>query len=692
MKRFQSAAVVLGILLLLSTSVLGGAVSSSTHAGLPALAVVPRAENAEHVAAVGLVPASPPANPAAPHPAANPALSVDGASPSAIALSWVPAGLTGFVNYSVASSGLSAGGPWQIVGVLTTQSTTVWSTGSLAPGVGLWWQVTENGCFIVCTSSASNVVAFVQPTLASLNVTLPTGSSADFNWTNNATYGGQLGFVSYGLYERAGGGGANLVASLSTSASRSFTVTGLSGGVGYTFYLNTTDCYSGCGTGTPLLAVGSSNSVTFGVPVALSASISDVRAVVDTGQADLFSCNPSGGRSPYTFAWDFGNGTSVPGPASESQSYASAGSPTIHCSVTDAAATQATSATTITVNTAPLLNLTANATGVDVSQPLALTGTTSLGTPVFTVLWAFGDGTSSSGASVAHSFAVPGRVVITCSATDATTTTVVRTLSMTVDPRPTVAGTSSSAVAAPGTALTLTALAHNGSGTFSRFSWDFGDGNRAVGASTPHTYTGVGVFNATVIVTDSNGASNRSTVRITISAISVHVAAIPASGTTKQDFTFNASAAGGAGRPYNFTWNFGDGTKGYGALTTHTYSSAAAYQPSVVVTDRLGATNTSSLPSVSISTPPPAPPLVPYWVLAVILLLALALLGIVLVRRRRQRESAALRSAAPWAPPTDPNRTLHGQKKCPTCGASNLPIRETCENCGAALPRRSLRS
>ncbi|MCI4367673.1 MAG: PKD domain-containing protein [Thermoplasmata archaeon] len=631
-----------------------------------------------------------PAGPSAAARPAAPTLGVDGATPSAIALSWVANGGGGFVNYSVASSTVGPSGPWQVDGVLTSQSTTSWSTGSLAPGVSLWWQVTENTCVIFCGSSASNVVAVAQPALAALNFTLPSGSSANFNWTNNGTYGGLLGFVSYGLYERVSGGAPNLVASISTVATHSFTATGLSGGLGYTFYLNTTDCYSGCGTGSALLAVGSSNSVTFGVPVSLSVSVSDVRAVVDTGQSDLFSCNPSGGRAPYTFAWDFGNGTSLPGPASESQSYASSGSPTIQCVVTDAASTQATSATTVTVNPAPVLNLSANTTGVDVGQPIGLTGTVTLGTPLLSVAWAFGDGQTGSGPTLSHSYATAGHPTITCSATDATTTTVVRTLAVNVSPRLAVSGSTSSSTGAPGTALTFSAVAHNGSGSFSRYAWTFGDGSKATGASESHAFATAGGFNATILVTDSNGAANSSTVRVVISAIAVQVATTPASGTTKDSFAFSAVATGGAGGPYNVTWNFGDGTHAYGATTTHRYASAATFRATVVVADRLGATNTTSLPSLTVTTPPAAPPLVPSWGIALIAILAALLLGFFLVRRYRRQQSAALRSAAPWAPPTDPSRTLRGRKSCPTCGTSNLPIRETCENCGSDLPRRAL--
>jgi hypothetical protein len=109
-----------------------------------------------------------------------------------------------------------------------------------------------------------------------------------------------------------------------------------------------------------------------------------------------------------------------------------------------------------------------------------------------------------------------------------------------------------------------------------------------------------------------------------------------------------------------------------------------------LVTDRLGGSNRSAEAPLAVATPPPPPPLIPLWALFALLLLILLAVGLLVYREFRQRRSIALRAAAPWAPPTDPSRTLRGRKSCPTCGASNLPIRETCESCGSDLPRRTL--
>jgi hypothetical protein len=626
------------------------------------------------------------AAPSAARPAAGPTLSVAGSSPTAIGLSWTETCTVDSSGYVVSESTTTSSGPFVSVATIPSDTTVTWGTGSLTPGATAWWEVSASG--FLC-SSTSNVVENTQPTLAYLNYTLPTGSSAEFNWTNNATYGTGVAFNSYGLYEEIGGGAPSLVQSLASEGSRSYTVTGLSGGLGYTFFVNTTDCFANCGATGPSYAVTGSNAVTFGVAVALASSISVVRNVVDANQSDLFSCNPSGGVSPYTFSWDFGNGTSVPGPSSESASYSTPSTPLVQCVVTDHAHTEASAAISILVDAAPVLNVTANATSVDVGQPIALACTPSLGTPAFSVTWEFGDSTVANGASVDHAYATPGSFAATCIVTDATTTTVTRAISLTVSPKLTLAASASSAAIAPGTVVSLVAHATNGSGTYESYSWTFSGGGSATTASVSHAFSVDGPATATVVVIDSNGAMNRSVVSVEVVPITVHVVALPTTARTGQMLTFNATAAGGAGGPYNFTWNFGDGITGYGTLVTHQYARAATYDPTVVVTDRLGAKSTTTVGTVAASVPPPPPPLVPLWALLLLVLIVLAVIAAVGYREFRRRRSAALRSAAPWAPPTDPNRTIRGQKPCPTCGTSNVPMRETCESCGADLPRRT---
>ena len=45
-------------------------------------------------------------------------------------------------------------------------------------------------------------------------------------------------------------------------------------------------------------------------------------------------------------------------------------------------------------------------------------------------------------------------------------------------------------------------------GSIARYAWDFGDGNLGSGLQPQHTYLGTGVYDVTLTVTDSDGATN----------------------------------------------------------------------------------------------------------------------------------------------------------------------------------------
>ena len=51
-------------------------------------------------------------------------------------------------------------------------------------------------------------------------------------------------------------------------------------------------------------------------------------------------------------------------------------------------------------------------------------------------------------------------------------------------------------------------------GNVTNYSWDFGDGTSAVGSQANHTYTGLGVFSATLTVSDNDGSMSSASVTI----------------------------------------------------------------------------------------------------------------------------------------------------------------------------------
>ncbi len=83
----------------------------------------------------------------------------------------------------------------------------------------------------------------------------------------------------------------------------------------------------------------------------LSASITSPAngATYNKNQTISFSANATGGQSPYTFNWNYGDGTSGFG-ANATHGYTTAGSKTITLSVTDFTGTVKTASITLTIN------------------------------------------------------------------------------------------------------------------------------------------------------------------------------------------------------------------------------------------------------------------------------------------------------------------------------------------------------
>jgi PKD repeat protein len=619
-----------------------------------------------------------------PKPLASLSLTSPGADPTALALSWSQTTDLSFGNYTVEESTNGSSGPWTIIASITSATTTTYVVNALSPGGTYFWQVIDHGFL---STTPSNVVVAVQPPVASLNYTALTSTSVQLNWSNSASYGGPIAFGSYVVEEVVGSGSPAPIATLTNSATMTYTIQSLSSGTAYSFYILTMDCTGGCGGASPTLTTTQSNVVTYGPPLPLGVTVATDHAVLDTAQLAVFTCTPSGGASPFAFSWDFGNGTLVLGTSSEGVSYASAGLETVTCRVTDAQGTRASGATTVTVHARPLLNLTTNRTRADLGQSVSFTGSVTFGTPPVNLAWSFGDNASLSGANVTHTYRAWGHYVAVCTGVDATGTQVSSSITMTISPALNETLNASTRAAAPGIALSFQSYPQNGSGSYLTTSWQFGDGHTAVGPNVSHAYATPGSFVVNVTVEDSNGASRSASVTVGISAIQVQVVSEPTTLRTGVATTFSASATGGAGSPYTFTWTFGDGTTLVGASVSHAYGAAGTYAPHLSVRDRLGAIATTPLATVTVTGPPPSP-LAPWvWELVAALLVGVVALALLWVVWRRRSARALEGPQRGRVPPTDPNEVTRGARVCRNCGASNLPIRETCINCGRPLRR-----
>lgn len=132
-------------------------------------------------------------------------------------------------------------------------------------------------------------------------------------------------------------------------------------------------------------------------------------------------------------------------------------------------------------------------------------------------------------------------------------------------------------------------------------------GNTIGGATlTPsHVYANPGTYTAMLTATDSAGHIGSASTTVTVRDVPPTVTLSDPAGTIGVPVNFSAIATDvspaveAAG--FTYSWNFGDGTTGTGATPSHAYSAAGTYTVKVTATDEYGDSGTASM-SVMISS------------------------------------------------------------------------------------------
>ena len=174
--------------------------------------------------------------------------------------------------------------------------------------------------------------------------------------------------------------------------------------------------------------------------------------------------------------------------------------------------------------------------------------------------------------------------------------------------RPVYAATLTVATTGPYTGTTGIAVAMVGSasnvpaGCTASYAWVFGDGTTTNGQSVSHIYTAAGTYTVTLLVQDSCGNSGSASTTATITGsggtagsctptagnpITVNVIASGTNVSANTPVNFSSSVNGAAGTA-TYLWNFGDGSSGTGATTSHVYTTTGTDPVTLTVTDSIG--------------------------------------------------------------------------------------------------------
>jgi PKD repeat protein len=348
-------------------------------------------------------------------------------------------------------------------------------------------------------------------------------------------------------------------------------------------------------------------------PPMLSASITHTPSSPQVGQTVSFIGSASGGTSPYSYAWNFGDGSTGTS-SSVTHAYSSAGTFTVVLTVKDSGSPQQTASSqqSVTVSSPPPV-LTARFTyspnSPQVGQTVSFTGSASGGAGPYSYSWSFGDKSTGTGSSVTHAYASTGSFTVVLTVKDSssprqTTTSQQSIIVSGVPPPLTASFTYSPSSPQAGQQVTFAASASGGTTPFT-FSWSFGDGSTGTGSSVTHTYSSAGSYTATLAVKDTSSPQQTVTSQQTVSVgspppgLTLWFSYSPSSPEEGQQVIFTASAFGGTS-PYSFGWSFGDGGSSIANPATHAYSSSGSFTVTVTVTDASGA-KASSSQSVSVA-------------------------------------------------------------------------------------------
>jgi PKD repeat protein len=317
------------------------------------------------------------------------------------------------------------------------------------------------------------------------------------------------------------------------------------------------------------------------------------------------------GHTIESYEWDFGDGEQGTG-AAPSHAYAQAGDYAATLTVTDDEGKTGEISHLVSIGGAPPQPaFTFEPTSPTATEDVAFDGSSSSdpdGT-IESYEWDFGDGAHATGATASHAYADPGSYHVTLTVIDdeggsAEASHLVVVSDAPPQPAFTI-GTSSPTATQP--------VAFDGSassdpdGSIATYSWNFGDGDGATGATPSHTFAHAGEYTVTLEVTDDEGGTAEISHLVSVAGVTP-VAAFTvstASPTAAQPVVFDGSTSlDSDGSIAAYGWDFGDGRAGAGSTPAHAFAHPGEYTVTLTVTDDEGGTAEVSH-SVSVAPAPP---------------------------------------------------------------------------------------
>jgi PKD repeat protein len=257
--------------------------------------------------------------------------------------------------------------------------------------------------------------------------------------------------------------------------------------------------------------------------------VGNLTATPTSGSAPLLvqlssngSSDPDGAITSY--AWNFGNGHTSTSP-NPSAVYDTPGAYTVSLTLTDNDGASSVKSTTVNVsaaNVAPIAVISAAPLSGSAPLTVNLNGGNSSDPDgsIVSYAWNFGNGQTATGALVTATYSTPGTYVVRLTVTDdrgKSTSATTNVVAGTANAHPNAVLT---ALPTSGPAPLVVSVSAAGSadpdGTITKYAWDYGNGETAVGAQSQVTYTVAGTYTITLTVTDNKGATGTATETVVV--------------------------------------------------------------------------------------------------------------------------------------------------------------------------------
>ncbi|HYO22851.1 MAG TPA: PKD domain-containing protein, partial [Flavisolibacter sp.] len=200
-----------------------------------------------------------------------------------------------------------------------------------------------------------------------------------------------------------------------------------------------------------------------------------------------------------------------------------------------------------------------------------------------TLLWDFGDSTTSTQANPAHTYTAPGNYTVSLTVTSAAgcSETLTQPDFIRIEaPQLLINGLPRNGCAPVLIAPTVSVLSSH---TITSYLWKFGDGTTSTSAAPVHSYNAAGTYTVTLVYTTSTGCIDSIVVPTAVRVGTIPTASFsmnPTQACAFQTISFTDNSTGGADQ---WLWSFGDGGISTAQNPRYQYSDTGWFDVQLIV-------------------------------------------------------------------------------------------------------------